>query len=87
MANLYFENSNGGRRVIANCHTEEEVIKAIYAFIDTCNKGKPKDKKFKSYYTREWVEDGQTWYDVGSHTEFFLWDKVINHDNKSGSSY
>ena len=79
MANLYFENSNGDRRVIANCHTEKEVIRAIYAFIDTCNKDKPKDKKFKSYYTREWVEKNketgeiETWYDVGSHTEFFVW--------------
>lgn len=79
MANLYFENSNGDRRVIANCHTEKEVIQAIYAFIDTCNKNKPKDKKFKSYYTREWVEKNEetgeieTWYDVGSHTEFFVW--------------
>lgn len=79
MANLYFENSNGNRRIIANCHTEKEVIQTIYAFIDTCNKNKPKDKKFKSYYTREWVEKNEktgemeTWYDVGSHTEFFVW--------------
>lgn len=87
MANLYFENSNGGRRVIANCHTEEEVIKAIYAFIDTCNKNKPKDKKFKSYYTRTWIEDGQTWYDMGSWSEYFVWDKVINNDNESSGSH
>ena len=74
---LYFENSNGISRQIAECNDEKEVSKAIYAFIDTCNKNKPKDKKFKSYYTRCWTENGKTWYDVGSHSEFFYVDKEL----------
>lgn len=68
---LYFENNQGISRQIAECHSEEEVNKAIYNFIDNCNKGKPKDKQFKSYYMRQWDEGDSTWFDVGSHTEFF----------------
>ena len=68
---LYFENSYGESRVIAECQTEEDVSREIKKFIDNANKGKPKDKKFKSYYTRTWDDDGKRWYDVGSHTEYF----------------
>lgn len=71
--NLYFENSYGEERVIANCVSEQEVIKAIHAFIAKCNENKPKDRQFKSYYIRTWESNGRKHYDVGSHTEFFHW--------------
>ena len=32
------------------------------------------DHNYKSYYTRMWNDEhGNTWYDVGSYTEFFVW--------------
>lgn len=68
---LYFENNNGIAREIAECHNKDEVMKEIHNFIDNCNKGKSKNKQFKSYYVRHWNEDNKTWFDVGSHTEFF----------------
>lgn len=69
---LYFENSDGEWREIAQC-TRSDVGKHINAFIEKCNEGKPEGKKFKSYYTRTWVDGGFEHFDVGSHTEFFHW--------------
>ena len=70
---LYFENSYGERRLIAQPREQTEVGLEIRRFIDKCNEGKPEDKKFHSYYTRIWEnEEGLTVYDVGSHVEFFL---------------
>jgi hypothetical protein len=61
---LYFENSYGERRVIAEPQTEEEVMKKIYKFCE--------DRNFKIYYVRTWVEpNGFKAYDVGSWSEFF----------------
>ena len=74
---LYFENTFGNSRQIAECHTENDIMPAINHFIDECNKSKSKDKQFKSYYIRTWSENGKTWYDVGSHTEFFWVDKEL----------
>jgi len=68
---LYFEDTNETSRLIAECHTEKEIMQAITNFIENCNKHKPKDKQFKSYYTRTWEDNGKKWYDVGSHSEFF----------------
>lgn len=68
---LYFENSNGVSRQIAECHDEKEVMKEIHKFIDNCNKNKPKEKQFKSYYIRTWEEDNKKWYDMGSWSELF----------------
>ena len=68
---LYFENRFGEARQIAECKDQQEAFKEIHKFVADCNKGKPKDRQFKSYYTREWTEGNKTWYDVGSHTEFF----------------
>ena len=73
MGKLFFENSQGNRRVIAENITKEDCHTAIKKFIDDHNKGKPKDKKFKSYYTRTWEENGETVFDVGSYTEFFYY--------------
>ena len=66
MANLtlYFENSWGQRRPLATNLTEKQVMELIYEFCEARN--------FKIYYVRHWTQNGETWYDVGSHTEFFI---------------
>ena len=64
---LYFENSHGNRRIIAEPFTEEDAMKEIYKFCE--------DRNFKIYYVRTWKEpNGLMVYDVGSHTEFFYLD-------------
>lgn len=61
---LYFENSYGKRRIIAEPQTEEEAWNKIHEF---CHK-----RRFHIYYVRTWnAKDGAKVYDVGSHTEFF----------------
>ena len=70
---LYFQNSFGEERLIAELQTEEEVMPEIYKFIDKCNAERTDIKPFKSYYTRTWLNrDGCKVFDVGSHTEFFI---------------
>lgn len=64
--NLYFQNSYGNKRVIAEPQTEKEAIGAIQKFCD--------EHYFNVYYMRWWDKDGVRTYDVGSHTEFFLLD-------------
>ena len=78
MGDLWFENSYGEKRVIANCATRRDAINAINAFVRTCNKNKPAGSKpFEIYYMRCWeVDDGMIKIDVGSHTEFFYIDKT-----------
>ena len=90
---LWFENARGEERVIAECNTWEEVHTAINHFIDQCNERKHELSKakygkdydpakvvpFKSYYTRIYSNhDGRTRIDVGSHTEFFIWEGKYN---------
>lgn len=62
---LYFENSYGERRIIAEPETEQDAMKEIYKFCE--------DRNFKIYYTRTWTVPAERAkvYDVGSHTEFF----------------
>lgn len=62
---LYFENSIGERRIIAEPKSEEEAYKEIHKFCE--------DRNFKIYYVRTWIipEERAKVYDVGSHTEFF----------------
>lgn len=61
---LYFENSYGERRVIAEPATEESAMREIRKFCE--------DRNFKIYYTRSWTtSDGLKKFDVGSWTEFF----------------
>lgn len=75
--NLYFRDSHGSKRLVAsNLQLEREIMKHIQKFLD--------DHNFKSYYARMWYNDGYTWYDVGSHTEFFLVDANImeQHENE-----
>ena len=62
---LYFRNSRGEERIIAEPIDEKECHMEIQKFLD--------EHKFKSYYTRTWTEpDGSKWYDVGSWSEFFI---------------
>lgn len=70
---LWFENRFGESRQIAHCENHDDVYRSINDFIAQANAAKPKGSKpFKSYYIRSWEQDGKTWYDVGSHTEFFF---------------
>ena len=62
---LYFQNSRGEKRVIAEPKTHEEVTKEINKFCD--------DRNFKIHYIRTWVNgEGLKVFDVGSWSEFFL---------------
>lgn len=64
---LYFENSYGQRRVIAEPQTDDEAWKEIHKFCE--------ERNFVIHYVREWRDPaGLKWYDVGSHTEFFITD-------------
>ena len=70
---LYFENSRGQRRLIATPKTTEETWHIIHNF---CN-----ERNFRIYYVRTWVEpNGEKYYDVGSHTEFFI---EVNDNDKN----
>jgi hypothetical protein len=61
---LYFENSTGYKRLIAEPKTREDAWKYIHVFCE--------ERNFKIYYVRTWSNnDGAEVYDVGSHTEFF----------------
>lgn len=87
MARLWFRNSQGQERVIANCETFADVMSEIDKFITDANDRWPNKKPFKRHYTRIWEEDGMTMLDVGSWSEFFyieknFWDKISkNPDN------
>lgn len=61
---LYFENSYGNRRIIAEPKTEQDAMKEIHKFCE--------DRDFKIYYVRSHITpDGSKEYDVGSWSEFF----------------
>lgn len=64
---LYFKNSQGNKRIIAEPKTEEDALGVIQKFCD--------ERNFKIYYMRWWDKDGVRTYDVGSHSEFFLLEK------------
>ena len=62
---LYFENSRGDLRLIGEPQTSEESWNIIHNF---CS-----ERNFKIYYVRTWIKpNGAKYYDVGSHTEFFV---------------
>lgn len=67
--NLYFIDSRGKYRLLHENVKEKEVYLLIQLFLDEHN--------FKSYYTRSWNTNEGTMYDVGSHTEFFLWGIIM----------
>ena len=61
---LFFQNSKGKERLIAEPTNREETYKEINKFLD--------DHNFKSYYTRVWEADGRLMFDVGSWSEVFI---------------
>jgi hypothetical protein len=70
---LYFENYRGERRLIGEPNTAEESRRIYYKFCA--------DRNFNIYYVRHWTTDkGETYYDVGSHTEFFV---EVNDDENN----
>lgn len=66
--NIYFMDRFGDYRLLERNVTKDEVMKIINKFLE--------EHEFKSYYTRTWETDRGTMYDVGSHSEFFLWGGV-----------
>lgn len=63
---LYFQNSNGKERLVAEVNTQDEALSEIKGF---CY-----ERGFKIPYYRIWGDidkDGMT-IDVGSHVEFFI---------------
>lgn len=63
---LYFRNSYGEERLIAEVPDEDAASQEIKRFSDAYN--------FTSYYTRTWVENKRKYYDIGSWFEFFILD-------------
>lgn len=63
---LYFENSYGKRRYISQVFHIKEIHAIIADILE--------DYGYKSYYTRLWYdkEKKELWFDVGSHSEFFV---------------
>ena len=68
---VFFENSYGQERVIAEVQTMSEALDAIHEFLV--------EREYKSYYTRFWIEETEyenepcvvLTFDVGSWSEFF----------------
>jgi hypothetical protein len=65
---VYFLNSQNKYREIGQFNNKTELFNIIESFLTLHD--------FKSYYTRIWYEpnENRTYYDVGSHTEFFFTD-------------
>lgn len=63
---LYFVKANGKREHLSQVFNSHETNLIIKNFLDEHN--------FTSYYTRMWYEEKEheLWFDVGSHTEFFV---------------
>ena len=79
---VFFENSAGKERVIAEVQTMDEALDAIRKFLD--------EHEYKSYYTRFWLEETEyenepcvvLTFDVGSWSEFFhiYFDNMVQAD-------
>lgn len=63
--NIYFINSKDEETLLKENVTFDECFVVIGEFL--------KEHNFKWYYTRTWGNEKGTMFDVGSHTEFFLW--------------
>lgn len=62
---LFFKDSFDNRRLVFSNCTETEAMLKISEFC--------KERKFKIYYIRKWSEGNEVHFDVGSHSEFFIW--------------
>ena len=64
---LYFKNSRGEKRLIAEPKNRDDAWEYIHAFCE--------ERNFRIYYARTWRDDnGLEVYDVSSWDEFFLLD-------------
>lgn len=61
---LYFKNSKGKEKLIAEPTTHNELWSKINEYLDEID--------FESYYTRIMGNDTEFTIDYGSHTEFFI---------------
>lgn len=77
---LWFENRFGEERVISeNCDTWKDVFPTIHEFLEGCALKWPEKKPFEWYYTRYWQqEDDRICIDIGSHSEFFIWEGTMD---------
>ena len=67
LKNFYFRDSFGKWRLLGENVPEEKTWELLHEFLK-------KYPNFRHYYTRVYKDkDDNTWYDVGSHTEFFIW--------------
>lgn len=69
MIRVIFQNSKGIEREIGTATNDDAAWKIISDFL--------KEKNYKKYYVRQWVEGNRTFFDVGSHTEFFITENII----------
>lgn len=63
--NVYFIDQFGDYVQLATYVEEHEAYQVIKKFLD--------ERKFKCHYIRTWNTLEGRQYDVGSHSEFFLW--------------
>lgn len=73
---LFFQNSRGVERLIAEPSNREEAINEINKFLD--------EHKYKSYYTQVCEDNGRLMIDVGSHTEGFALEGMSFEDWAKG---
>lgn len=65
MSKLYFKDRYGNRRLIGEPNDERKSWRMIHDFCA--------ERNFNIPYVRTWMtEEGEKWYDVSSHTEFFV---------------
>ena len=69
---LYFQDNYGTDRFVTAITNKEDIIPTIQQYAHSLN------PKFKIFYIRSWKENDKTWYDVGSHSEFFFTQEVEN---------
>lgn len=61
---LYFQNSNGKEKLIAEVHSEDEAYQKIKEFCE--------ERDFKIYYVRTWEHNDVKYFDVGSWSELMV---------------
>ena len=69
MGKLYFRSSQNQRRLVQSDISKNDAYKYIVDYVRQLN------PNFKIYYCRTWQNPDnphETIYDVGSHTEFFI---------------
>ena len=72
---LWFEDRYKCRQEVGDCKNWREISLAINAFIAGTNAMRKMDATpYKIHYLRTWDEDGEVVIDIGSHSEFFIWE-------------